>query len=137
MPELARSWMKWLSMSLSFLLLLLFVWHHWSMERGLLPLAAAQASYGAGFALCAVFLLGLLARLQVTAYPAVWRMLTVLLGAGLAALEIALHSYAGALFLALWAPAVIGVSVVSMAARYSPSSLLNFWLGKQQHDESA
>lgn len=134
MPELARSWVKWLSLLLS-LLVLLFVWHHWSMARGLLPLAAAQASYGAGFALCAVFLLGLLARLRATSFPAVWRMLTVLLGAGLAALEIALHNYPGTLFLALWSAAVIGVSVVSMMARYLPSFILSLWLGIQ-HDES-
>ncbi len=131
MPELARSWVKWLIFLVS-VLALLFAWHHWSMARGLLSLAAAQASYGVGFAICAVFLLGLLARLRVTSFPAVWRMLTVVLGAGLAALEISLHNYPGALFLALWAAAVIGVSVVSLAARYFPASLLNLWLGVEQ-----
>jgi FtsH-binding integral membrane protein len=120
---------KWLGFLLS-ALVLLFAWHHWGMARGLLPLAAAQASYGVGFALCAVILLGLLARLRVSSFPAVWRMLTVLLGAGLAALEIALHKYPGALFLALWSAAVIGVAAVSLTARYLPSSILNLWLGK-------
>lgn len=129
MPDLARSWMKWLGLLL-IVLALLFIWHHWSVPRGLLTQAAAQASYGAGFALCAVILLGLLARLRVTSFPAVWRMLTVFLCAGLAALEIALHGYPGTLFLTLWAPAVIGGSVVSLAARYLPSSILNLWLGK-------
>lgn len=129
MLEMARSWLKWLSFLL-FMLTLLFVWHHWSIMRGLLPLAAAQASYGVGFALCAVLLMGLLARLQVTTFPAVWRMLTVLLGAGVAALDITLHDYPGSPFLALWAAAVIGVSVVSLMARYLPSSVLNYWLGE-------
>ncbi|PWB49095.1 MAG: hypothetical protein C3F18_10785 [Nitrosomonadales bacterium] len=119
-----------------FVLALLFVWHHWSVSRGLLAPAAVQASYGAGFALCGVFLLGLLARLGVTSFPAVWRTLTVLLGAGLAALEIALHNYPGTPFFALWSAAVIGVSVVSMMARYLPSFILSLCLGKQQHDES-
>lgn len=128
MPEIARSWVKWLGFLL-FFLVLLFAWHHWSMARGLLPLAAAQASYGTGFALCAVLLLGLLARLRISSHPAVWRMLTVLLGAALAALEIILHNYSDALFLALWAAAVIGVSAVSLLARYLSSSVLNFWLG--------
>jgi hypothetical protein len=129
MAELTRSWVKWLIFLLS-ALALMFTWHHWGMARGLLPLAAAQASYGVGFAFCAVFLLGFLARLRVTSFPAVWRMLTVVLGAGLAALEISLHHYPGALFLALWAAAVIGISVVSLAARYLPSSFLNLWLGR-------
>lgn len=129
MAEVARSWMKWLSLLLS-VLVLLFVWHHWSMGHGQLPLAVVQMSYGMGFAFCAVFLLGLLARLGVTSFPAVWRMLTVLLGAGLAALEITLHDFPAPLFLSLWAPAVIGGSVVSMTARCLPSSILNRWLGK-------
>lgn len=126
---MARSWMKWQVFLLS-VTVLLFAWHHWSMARGLLSLAQAQASYGAGFALCAVFLLGMLARLRASALPAVWRMLTVLLGAGLAALEIALHGYPDASFLPLWAAAVIGVSAVSLMARYLPSSILTIWLGE-------
>ena len=135
MPEIVRPWVKWLGFML-FFLVLLFAWHHWSMARGLLALAAAQGSYAAGFALCAVFLLGFLARLRVTRLPAVWRMLTVLLGAGLAALEIILHNYPGTLFLALWAAAVIGVSVVSVTARYLPSSILNLWLGCDSQGEA-
>jgi hypothetical protein len=129
MSNSTHSWVKWLLLLLP-VLPLLFVWHHWSMARGLLPLAMAQVSYGVGFALCAVLLLGLLARLRVTSLPAVWRMLTVLLGTGLAALEVTLHHYPGSPFLSLWAAAVIGVSVVSLAARYLPSSILNLWLGE-------
>ncbi len=129
MPEMPRSWAKWLSLLLM-VLVLLFVWHHWSMTRGLLSLAAMQVSYGGGFALCAVLLLGLLARLRVSSFPAIWRMFSVLLGAGLAALEIVLHSYAGAPFFALWAAALIGVSAVSLMARFLPSSILNIWLGE-------
>lgn len=107
-------------------LALLYGWHHWLLN-GRAELVQMQISYGAGFALFAALFLGVLARFKVTAYPAFWRMLMLFVGAGIAALEIFLHGYGRAVFLPLWASALIGMAMVSIAARKLPRRFLVMW----------
>jgi len=125
---MAPDWWLWAALTLAEAALL-YGWHHWFIVRHGAALTAAQLSYGAGFALFAALLLGTLARFRVTVHPAFWRMLMLLSGAVVAALEISLHGYGRAFFFPLWAAALIGVSVVSIAARYLPRSLLKIWFG--------
>ena len=107
----------------------LYVWHGWLIERHGVPLVYAQLSYGAGFALLAAVVLGALARFRVTAYPAFWRMLTVMGGAAVAAVEIGVHGYNRAYFFPLWAAALMGMAAVSVLARVLPRRILIFWFG--------
>lgn len=102
---------------------------HWFVVRHGAPLLYAQLGYGAGFALFAVFVLGALARFRVTAYPAFWRLLMLLTGAVVAALEVVAHGYGKAWFFPLWAAALIGVAAVSILARLLPRRILAAWLG--------
>jgi hypothetical protein len=120
---------RWLWLGLAVAELgLLFGWNHWLVfGRGVAP-ADAQLSYGVGFALFGVLMIGTLARFRVTSYPAFWRMLTVLVGAGMAAVEVKLHGYPRTYFFPLWAAALVGLSVVSVAARFLPRRLLSIWL---------
>jgi len=107
---------------------LLYAWHQWLVfGHGAAP-AEAQLSYGLGFALFGVLVLGTLARFRVTAYPAFWRMLTLMVGALAALVEVKAHGYPRAYFFPLWATALIGLSVVSMAARFLPKRVLKVWL---------
>lgn len=110
-------------------LVLLYAWHHWFVATARALPIHAQLSYGAGFAVFAILMLGTLARFRVTAYPAFWRMLMLFAGAILAALEIGLHGYGRALFFPLWASALIGMAGVSIVARMLPRRLLVLWLG--------
>ena len=108
-------------------LLALFVWHGGLGASVHVSLGWMQASYACGFALFAMLFLGATARLWASGQPALWRMLTVLAGAMVAAGEIGLHGYPRDLFLPLWAAALIGVSLISVAARMLPVRILNVW----------
>lgn len=110
-------------------LALIYGWNHWFIVQSRAALFDAQLSYGVGFVLFAVALLGALARFRVTPYPAFWRMLMLLVGAVAAGLEIALHGYGKAYFFPLWASALIGVAAVSVVARRLPKRLLTIWFG--------
>lgn len=107
---------------------LLYGWNQWLMfGRGAAP-ADLQLSYGVGFGLFGLLMIGTLARFRVTAYPAFWRMLTVMAGAVVAVIEVKLHGYPKAYFFPFWAAALIGLSVISVAARFLPRRVLRLWL---------
>lgn len=105
----------------------LFVWHGWLGATAHVSLGWLQMSYALGFALFAQLFLGGIARLWASGHPALWRMVAVLAGAMFAAGEISLQGYPHDLFLPLWAAALIGVSLTSVAARMLPVRILNAW----------
>lgn len=111
--------------------LLAYAWHGAAMSRFGIPFLQLQLSYGLTYAAFAVLLIGALARLPATEYPAFWRMSTVLLGAVLAAIDIQLHGFAKGAFFPLWAAALIGLSVISLATRFLPRRLLILWFGRE------
>ena len=111
---------------------LLFAWHQWLARTWAASLSGLQWSYGIGYVLFAVLLLGALARLRVTAHPAIWRMLVLIAGSAVSWVEIGLHGYPKGYILALWPAAIIGLAAVSIAARFLPQQVLNFWLGKAE-----
>jgi hypothetical protein len=106
----------------------LYAWHRWGLPALAPNVIAFQVSHGVGFALFAVFLLGALARLPATPYPPVWRLLAVMGGALAAGVEVGLLGLPGVLFFPLWAAALIGVALVSLAARLLPRPVLRLWL---------
>lgn len=106
----------------------LFLWHRWLGATEGVALGWLQVSYGLGFALFSGIFLGTLARWRVTAYPAFWRMATVLAGGAAAAAEIGLHGYPRSAFLPLWAAALIGITTVTLLARLLPAGLRALWL---------
>lgn len=105
----------------------LFLWHGWLSTYAHASLGWMQVSYAVGFALFALLLSGAVARVWTNGHPALWRMLTVLAGAIVAAGEVSLHAYPHDLFLPIWAAALIGVSLISVAARMLPVRILNVW----------
>ncbi len=105
----------------------LFVWHAWLRAVVHLSLDLLQLSYAVGFGLFALFLSGAIARLWPSGQPALWRMLTVLMGAVVIAGEMNLHAYPHALFLPLGGAALIGVSLISVMAKILPDSVLKIW----------
>ena len=108
-------------------LVILFVWHEWLSKSVHVTSQSMQMSYVFGYALLALLFLGVIARLWPTGHPALWRMLTVVAGAVLVAGEISLHDYPRHFFLPLWAAALIGISLISVAARMLPVNILNIW----------
>jgi uncharacterized membrane protein len=92
---------------------------------------AMQWSVGITYAVFAVLVLATLARLRLTAHPAVLRMLAVLAGALVSACELLLHGYSQDRFISLWAAALLGVAAISLMARYLPERLSNLLYGKE------
>lgn len=88
-----------------------------------------QWSYGLGYAMVAVLVLGVIARLRITHQAPLRRMLALLISTALAALEISLQGYLQQDFVMLLAAAVAGASAVTIVARYLPRRVLNGWFG--------
>lgn len=109
----------------------LFFWHGWLRSGSGISSSVLQTSYAAGYGLLTALLIGLLARLRVTAYPAFWRMLAVMVGAVASAADAAFHAHGKGYFPAMWAPALVGVSAVAIAAKYLPKGVLKWWLGEK------
>lgn len=84
------------------------------------------------YMLLSVALLGFLARWRAEAGPYVWRPVLLLLGAALAAAEVAAWSRKLGLGFVIdeWMAALIGVAIVSILARLLPASLRLAWLGQ-------
>lgn len=110
----------------------LYGWHRWGLPAIAPSVTAFQISHGIGFALFTILLLGALARLAVTPYPPVWRLLAVVVGALAAGVEVGLLGLPGVLFFPLWAAALIGVALVSLAARLLPRPVLRIWLNLEK-----
>ncbi|MGD9787854.1 MAG: hypothetical protein AB7U30_07865 [Sulfuricellaceae bacterium] len=124
---------RYLSLLLAALwLAVLYGWHRWGLPALAPSVAAFQVSHGVGFALFTVLLLGALARLPATPYPPVWRLLAVTGGAAAAGAQVGLLGLPGVLFFPLWAAALIGVALVSLATRLLPHPLLRFWLNLEK-----
>lgn len=115
-------------------LLALLGWHRWGLPAQSVSVASLQWSHGVGFAIFCVLLMGALARTRTSAQLPVLRLLTVVGGAAAAALEISLLGLPGLFFFPLWAAALIGVSVVSVAARMLPRPLLRIWLDLEKSE---
>jgi hypothetical protein len=62
----------------------------------------------------------------------VWRLLAVLGGALAAGLEVGLLGLPGMLFLPLWTAALMGVALVSLAARLLPRPVVRVWLNLEK-----
>lgn len=84
------------------------------------------------YMLLSVTMLGFLARWRPEAGPYVWRPVTLLLGAALAAAEVAAWSRKLGLDFMIdeWMAGLIGVAIVSILARLLPSGLRLAWLGQ-------
>ncbi|MHB1247131.1 MAG: hypothetical protein ACYCZH_11855 [Sulfuriferula sp.] len=112
-------------------MLLLYVIHYWLMLE-MVSVRSLQWSYGLGYAVLAVLVLGAVARLRVTAQAALWRMLTLLVSTALAALEIQLQGHPRQDFVMFLAAAVVGASAVTIIARYLPRKILRGWFGIEE-----
>lgn len=112
----------------------LFGWHRWVLPVQSISVASLQWSHGVGFVVFCVLLMGALARSRASVQLPVLRLLTVVGGAAAAALEIGLLGLPGMFFFPLWAAALIGVSVVSVAARMLPRPLLRIWLDLEKSE---
>lgn len=110
----------------------LYGWHRWGLPAMFPSVASLQWSHGLGFSAFCVLLMGALARTLPRVQLPVLRLLTVVVGAGAAALEIGLLGLPGMLFFPLWAAALIGVSAVSLAARLLPGPFLRRWLNLEK-----
>ena len=111
--------------------LLLYGIHHWLMLE-MVSVKSLQWSYGLGYAVLAVLVLGAVARLRITVQAALWRMLTLLVSTALAALEIQLQGHPRQDFVMLLAAAVVGASAVTIVARYLPRKILRCWFGIEE-----
>jgi len=108
--------------------LLLYAIHRWLVLHTV-SVGALQWSYGLGYAVLTVLLLGAIARLRATTLAPVWRMLALLVSTALALLEIKLQGHPRQDFVMLLAAAVVGTSAVTIIARYLPRKVLSHWFG--------
>lgn len=128
-----RRWI-WLAVFIFYGIVIL-LWHDW-LKRSGMPFLGIQLSYGIGYGLLCLLGIGLFARFRLSIYPGFWRILALAVSVGVAALDIKLQEYPGPLFGPLWASAILGAALVSMASRVAPQSLLNKWYGKESKVET-
>lgn len=133
MPQMKKT--KYIGWSIGAIVwaLLLYVIHHWLMLE-MVSVKSLQWSYGLGYAVLAVLLLGTVARLRITAQASLWRMLTLLISTALAALEIKLQGHPHQDFVMFLAAAVVGASAVTIVARYLPRKILTRWFGIEEQE---
>lgn len=131
MPQMKKTKHIGWSIGVIVWMLLLYVIHYWLMLE-MVSVKSLQWSYGLGYAVLAVLVLGAVARLRVTAQAALWRMLTLLVSTALAALEIQLQGHPRQDFMMFLAAAVVGASAVTIIARYLPRKILRGWFGIEE-----
>lgn len=131
MPQMKKTKHIGWSIGVIVWMLLLYVIHYWLMLETV-SVKSLQWSYGLGYAVLAVLVLGAVARLRVTAQAALWRMLTLLVSTALAALEIQLQGHPRQDFVMFLAAAVVGASAVTIIARYLPRKILRSWFGIEE-----
>ncbi|MHB1332992.1 MAG: hypothetical protein ACYCY1_10380 [Sulfuriferula sp.] len=131
MPQMKKTKHIGWSIGVIVWMLLLYVIHYWLMLE-MVSVKSLQWSYGLGYAVLAVLVLGAVARLRVTAQAALWRMLTLLVSTALAALEIQLQGHPRQDFVMFLAAAVVGASAVTIIARYLPRKILRCWFGIEE-----
>ena len=111
--------------------LLLSAMHYW-LKLQMASVSIIQWSYGLGYAIVAVLVLGVIARLRITHQAPLWRMLALLISTALAALDIRLQGYPRQDFVMLLAAAVVGASAIIIIARYLPRKVLHRWFGIEE-----
>ncbi len=111
--------------------LLSYAIHYW-LGLQTLTVGTLQWSYGLSYAVLAVLVLGVVARLRITTQAPVWRMLALLVSTALAALEIKLQGHPRQDFVMLLAAAVVGASAITIIARYLPRKVLHRWFGIEE-----
>ncbi len=127
LPDSRPGRFKWLLLMLVWLVSL-FLFNQWAFAHRHLPAEYARFSYGFGFSVFALLMLGSLARLRVTPYLMVWRMVTLMLGTLIAGIEVSLHDYPRGYGVFLFACSVIGISSICLVARFTPRLARNLWL---------
>jgi len=119
------------SLGLVIWVLLQYGMHYW-LESQTASVSIIQWSYGLGYAIVAVLVLGVIARLRITHQAPLWRMLALLISTALAALEIRLQGYPRQDFVMLLAAAVVGASAIIIIAKYLPRQVLGRWFGIEE-----
>lgn len=123
----------WLGVTV-LLLVCIYFWHqHLAINLGnkTTSIQTIQMSYGISFAVFAITMMGTLAHFRVVKMIPVLRMMTLILSGLLAVIDFQLHPFqlpSNYTFIIV-ASAFIGISMISLLARYLPEKLMRYWLG--------
>lgn len=107
----------------------LYAWHEVLARHGV-PASGVQISYGIGYGFFEFLLIAALARGLPGMQVPVWRLLALITGAALAWVEVRSHPFPAGAVSSYWAVALIGMSLVSLSARFLTSGLRNRWFGR-------
>lgn len=123
----------WLGLT-AFFLVCIYFWHDHlanQLVKHLASIQTIQMSYGICFALLAILIMGTLSHFRVVKMIPVLRMMTLVLTGLIAVIDFQLHHFnlpSNYTFIIV-ASGLIGISCVSLLARYFPDKLMCYWLG--------
>lgn len=107
------------------------VWYQIEAPAIAAGIRPGQMAYGVGYAVLSALILAAVARVPVTPYPPLWRMIAMLLALGAATVDLTLRGFPRPTFLTFWAAAIIGIGFVSLLARVLPARVMKLWYGRE------